>query len=111
LNDWFEHVLAPALVSLVAIVIGGIGGYLARRPIEAAGVKKVANDAVQSLISGQDVALKRQDKVLERISDALEECERERRQDREHFEGRIEQLRGEVNDLKQVGVSQARVGQ
>lgn len=98
LNSLGEGWLGKVLVALVTLILGGLSGWAARRPLEKAGVLEAVNKRL-------DMHMGHLEKEVERLTRADETCRaRIATQD-----ARIDQLEGELRQEKQVMASMVKV--
>jgi hypothetical protein len=106
LGDALGHGWLGALVaSLVTLVIGGLGGWIARRPLEKAGVLEAVNERMKVYMTHLEGELERITAHHRRCEERLDQLEAQGRRDREE----IALLRGQVAQEKQTAASIARV--
>ena len=98
--DWVGN----ALVSVVGVVAGSIGGWMMRRPIEKAGVLEAVNNRMASYMQHLEAELGRIAKAHQACEERLDAMDKERRHDREL----TDQLRDQIRQEKQIGFSAAR---
>lgn len=110
MSDSFNNALGPgwlgALISgLATMVIGGVAGWFARRPLEKAGVLEAVNDRMKTFMGHLQGELDRVTNAHERCEQRMDALENERRRDRSE----IDQLRGQLRQEKQIGASSLRL--
>lgn len=94
LDDGWAVKLAVAAIAIIPMIVGGVVGWAARRPIEKAGILEAVNERLTLYLTSLE-------KRVDFLSSALEKCEI--RHDIQAAE--LEQLRGLLMQEKQIGLS------
>lgn len=105
--------LGTLIAGLATLVVGGVAGWFARRPLEKAGVLEAVNDRMRTFMDHLEGELERVTQAHNRCEERMDALEAERRrdeEDRRRDRGEIEQLRGQLRQEKQIGISAKRLG-
>lgn len=92
--------LGTLLVAALTLVVGGISGWAARRPLEKGGILEAVNKRIEGHMAHLEAE-------VNRLTLADVAC----RERMERQEARIDQLEGELREAKQIAQSIAKIAE
>lgn len=92
--------LGSLLTALLVLAVGGIGGWLMRRPIEKAGILEAVNKRLESYMGHLE-------KRLQEVTAEHAACKKRL----DAAEGKADQLQGEVRQLRTLLDAQSHQGE